>query len=353
MRFIHTADLHLDSVMGSRFSVEQAAQRRRELLLNFGRLADYAGAHGVRAVLIAGDLFDTDAPSPDSLSYVEAQMKAHPDIDFLVLGGNHSGEVVFEDPPPNYKTFRSHASSVVAYRYDNVVVSGSENNACYSALSLNHEDINILVLHGQISDTVADLSLINPKFYAGRNIDYLALGHLHTARRGKLDDRGIWAYSGCLEGRGFDETGEKGFLLLDSAERGLTCTFVPFSVRTVHVKSVDIGLCYTQRDIEVKTEAAIAGIPSQDIVRILLRGMAEPTMHKDPKMLCEKFRSRFFYLEVKDESSLSLRPEQYEHDISLRGEFVRTVMRSDLPREEQERVIAAGLRALSGEEIDL
>ena len=43
-----------------------------------------------------------------------------------------------------------------------------------------------------------------------KNIDYLALGHVHKYKMEKLDNRGIYCYSGCLEGRGFDECGDKG-----------------------------------------------------------------------------------------------------------------------------------------------
>ena len=52
-----------------------------------------------------------------------------------------------------------------------------------------------------------------------------------------------------------------------------------------------------------------------------------------------------------DDSNLTLRPEMYRNDVSLRGEFVRTVMQSGLPREDQERIIQCGLRALNGEEM--
>ena len=51
-----------------------------------------------------------------------------------------------------------------------------------------------------------------------KNIDYLALGHIHEYSQGQIDLRGKYAYSGCLEGRGFDELGEKGFILIDVSD---------------------------------------------------------------------------------------------------------------------------------------
>ena len=45
--------------------------------------------------------------------------------------------------------------------------------------------------------------------------------------------------------------------------------------------------------------------------------------------------------------------ETYEHDISLKGEFIRLVMASDKSPEEKEQIICCGIRALSGEEVEL
>lgn len=60
----------------------------------------------------------------------------------------------------------------------------------------------------------------------GRGIDYLALGHVHSFRQEKLDEQGIWCYSGCLEGRGFDECGTKGYVMLETVAQHLVPTFV-------------------------------------------------------------------------------------------------------------------------------
>ena len=57
--------------------------------------------------------------------------------------------------------------------------------------------------------------LISSVIIAASGADYLALGHIHYNVVEPLDSRGVYAYSGCLEGRGFDETGEKGFVLIE------------------------------------------------------------------------------------------------------------------------------------------
>ena len=43
----------------------------------------------------------------------------------------------------------------------------------------------------------------------------------------------------------------------------------------------------------------------------------------------------------------------YEHDISLKGEFIRMVLASDKSAEDKEQMILWGIQALSGEEVAL
>ena len=60
-KIVHAADFHLDSAFGG-LPTEKARERRRESRELAFRLADYVNAHGVRLVLLAGDLFDSAAP---------------------------------------------------------------------------------------------------------------------------------------------------------------------------------------------------------------------------------------------------------------------------------------------------
>ena len=46
-----------------------------------------------------------------------------------------------------------------------------------------------------------------------------------------------------------------------------------------------------------------------------------------------------------------LNTEDYRYDISLKGEFIRTVLDAGLPEELRDRVLLCGLQALAGEEI--
>ena len=86
--------------------------------------------------------------------------------------------------------------------------------------------LNILVLHGDAENPASPYDPVSPRRAGRLGLDYAALGHIH--RRGERRDGGtLCAWPGCLMGRGFDECGEKGALLV-SAEKGACRTeFVP------------------------------------------------------------------------------------------------------------------------------
>ena len=186
-----------------------------------------------------------------------------------------------------------------------------------------------------------------------RNIDYLALGHIHSYQKGKLDDRGDFCYCGCLEGRGFDECGEKGFVLLETGAGRLRSRFVPFAARTLHEVNVDITNAETVTQLLSKMKQAAAGIPEKDLVKFTLTGSCTLQTQKDTAFLQKMLEPDFWFVKIKDESRLKIDRESYAYDASLKGEFIRVVLASDRSETEKERIIACGIRALSGEEVAL
>ena len=354
MKLIHCADIHLDSPMETNLSADKARERKLEIRSTFSRMIRTAADEGVEAILIAGDLFDGARVTKSTENYVLDLIASYPMIDFYYLSGNHdkgSGMANSTQLPQNLYTFGKLWST---YRRGNIAITGAATPDA-DTLSLNSEDVNILLLHGQErrSAGVAGEDIIHLGKFKNKNIDYAALGHIHEHRILRLDTRGVAAYSGCLEGRGFDECGTKGYVLLDIEGRRVSYRFVPFATRTLHTVECDITGFTSGLDLEEKMLTSVRGIPQKDMVKVILTGAcsAETMLNLTHLrgVLCEKF----YFAKVKDETRLSINAEDYAHDISLKGEFVRRVMASSLSQSEKERVIACGFRALSGEELGI
>ena len=268
MKIIHCADLHLDSRMTSGLTNEQAARRRNELLSAFVHMVEYAADNDVQAILIAGDLFDGKRVSAQAKNTVLESIAAHPEIRFFYLPGNHEGDVLIrsagerpEGCPENLKTFGKRWTHYEladedgggAVQISGVVLCPENAATIYATLMTGAGKYQIVMLHGQLSEYSSKdrAEIIHLGALRGRQIDYLALGHIHSHREGELPPAGFWCYPGCLEGRGFDECGEHGFMLLDidTAARSAVRTFIPFASRQVIEIPVDITGCMNTMQI--------------------------------------------------------------------------------------------------------
>ena len=90
MKIIHCADLHLDSKMSK--LEHRSRERKAELLQTFEDMIAFGAAHGVDAVLIAGDLFDTKNVSRTASNAVLSYIRSNPQMQFYYLKGNHDND---------------------------------------------------------------------------------------------------------------------------------------------------------------------------------------------------------------------------------------------------------------------
>lgn len=364
MKIIHCADIHLDSKLGKNYDAEKAKNRKNELLYSFVRMIDFAEKNEVSVILIAGDLFDRNDVSASCRNTVFSAVRNHPDILFFYLRGNHDAAASLTDDgilPENLKMF---GTDWTGYDMGKVTVTGLEfcegsSGAIYNSLLLPQGKFNIVMLHGQESESSSKdkTEVIDLKALRNKEIDYLALGHVHAYKKVQLDARAVYCYSGCLEGRGFDEIGEHGFVVLDIDEDNLTYTdeFIPFASRRVCGVEADISDCVnTSEMIEVlKRRFEEEGISEEEIVKGVLIGEPDVETEKDISFIDKYFERQFYLYKTEDRSSFRINHEAYIHDESLKGEFVRCVMESiAVSDEDKASIIRYGIHALMGEDID-
>ncbi|MCR5000074.1 MAG: metallophosphoesterase [Lachnospiraceae bacterium] len=361
MRIIHCADLHLDSKMESNLDADKAKQRRDELLDTFERMVDFAVADRVSVIMIAGDLFDKQHIRKTAGRRVMDQIYEHPEIDFLYLQGNHDRtdflQAIDEDSfPENLKLFSS--ESWMQYVYDDVVITGREiSDDNYKTLStdlvLDQQKINIVMLHGQESNYVGrdKTHTINLTELRNKYIDYLALGHIHTYKEDRLDDRGMYCYCGCLEGRGFDECGEKGFVELVIEDGEISRKFISIAKRELHEVEVPLEIHMSTADMLGAVEDRVKNIPSKDLVKIVLTGEKEMDADIDMRRIRKEYYERFYFLKVYDRTSIKIDYDSFKLDRSLKGEFVRLMQAQEMSEEKRAAIIELGIKAVMGEEI--
>ena len=235
MRFLHTADVHLDSSLSSR-SAAVRERLRDASRLAFQRLADLALEERVDVVLIAGDLFDDERLSFQTERFILEQLARLQSalISVVYATGNHD---------PGREGLRSSdlcwPSNVTIARdreVKRVIVEGSDGerlgvvSLVGHATSSERDDLSVLfpppeghlpevaVLHTQVVDSPG--SLKHGEYAPSRldrlrdsGHDYWALGHVH--KRSTLSEHPAIHYPGNLQGRTHGERGPKGCLLVD------------------------------------------------------------------------------------------------------------------------------------------
>ncbi|MBO5649584.1 MAG: metallophosphoesterase [Clostridia bacterium] len=368
MKILHTADWHLASPMESKLTKEQAKQRRGELLSRFADMIHYAEENGIAAVLLCGDLSDSGVLPYEVQDYVLSLIAHSAGVQFFLIAGNHDPECetaiggcltrgrraipenlhVFED---GWKTF-----SVG----EGVFVSGAALPREEEAVvlpTLAQDGYHIVMLHGQIVDSTGtwggEACRIPLGAFRECGMDYLALGHDHAFRHRKLNARCTWCYCGSPEGRGFDECGEHGFVVL-TLEGGVcrNAEFVQFAVRTLHDISLDVtDVPADSYATEQAIERCVSTIPERDLVRVTLVGVDEESGDRGLAYLAQRLAERFFYAEIVDKTEVRVDADAYKADVSLRGEFVRAVLADEaLSEEERTEILRLGLSALAGED---
>lgn len=355
MKFIHCADLHLDAKMSANLDKEKAKERKAEILHTFERMVEYAADNDISGILIAGDMFDTKNITAITKNTVLYQINSHPDITFYYLNGNHDNDnflASLDAIPDNLKMF---GSAWTSYDLGKVVISGidlaAENtDFAHASLVLDSDKFNIVMMHGQEGE------LINLRALKNKGIDYLALGHIHAYKKEQLDARTTYCYPGCLEGRGFDECGEHGFVVLDVNEDNGTYSheFVSFAKRKLYTVSVDVTDCQTTSEIIAKVGVALkeAGCDETALLKIILTGTLDVECEKDVDHILTRFKAQYYFVKIYDETALKIDVEDYMLDESLKGEYVRMIMQdATLSEEDKAIIIRYGLQVIAGEEV--
>ena len=406
VKLIHTADLHLDSAFRSRFTKEEAENRRQKQLMAWKELLSFAVEKKVQGILIAGDLFDSPVVSHGTMDFFLSTISEHPEISFFYLRGNHDTENTFryqENLPKNLflfsekgKKYRLNDRLLLAgVEYGTKDISFGENEGATQGagqaaeqgvgqenahgaealsksesesdeeskfLKLKEEDCNILLLHGALyqgtpkGEAVQGEEGIFLKNLEKLPLSYIALGHIHKGGEGKLNNGALWAYPGCLQGRGFDEEGERGFLYLkvEEEKKEIRKEFIPIKQGEFRILEIELledeGTLACLKKIEVEMEKA--GIAKEDSLRIILKGKKGLEQERNLRYLQLQLQDSVFFLEIRDECELSWNREEAMKEKSLKGEFLRVLAAADnLSKEEQEEIIALGMGLLQGGEL--
>ncbi len=297
MKFIHAADLHIDSPLRGLEAYDGAPLERlrgatRQAFENLVRLSiDRA----VDFVIVAGDLFDGKWQDMRTGLWTAAQLREldRAAIPVFLLQGNHDAASKVPQAirwPANVRVFSVHRPETILLEELHVALHGQgfAREKTTADLAAQYPErvegcFNIGVLHTSLTgspehDTYAPTTVAT---LAGRRYDYWALGHIHARSVPPVQQEPYIGYCGNLQGRHIHEPGPKGCLLVTVEDNALSqVEFVP--VDTVRWQRIEITLqpsdgrsemfAAVEQHLTAARESADGRLMA---VRLVLRGSCE------------------------------------------------------------------------------
>ena len=374
LKILHCADLHLDSPFKSG-NAGKSQIRRRELRESFSAMIEYIKTSKIDLVLMSGDLFDSGFVTRDTAAFFANELESAAPCRFVIAPGNHDpytldsvyAKTVF---PDNVYIFSSTSLSKFSFPEINADVYGYafvqstlEVNPFSGRIPDSTDRINILCAHADVGNPLSVYCPVSEADISDSGFDYCAFGHIHNSYGMKKIGNTYYAYSGCLEGRDFGETGYKGAVYLEVSKElslvSVKANEVRFSKRRYEVFSLDVSGCSENGTLIQKINTAISenDFGSATLLRLVLTGNVSPSLKIDTEILEESLSNRFFYIEAENRTLPLYDTETLENDLTIRGAFFRELRPLLENGSAEERAAAAralrvGLAALSGEDIN-
>ncbi len=344
IKILHSADLHLDSPFEG-LPAGKAAIRRGEQRALLGALAELAGREQVGLVLLAGDLldsgntfFETGEELVRALSNIPAPVFISP--------GNHD----FYSPKSPYARLKMPENVHIFTNPDiecvelpglgaRVYGAGFTESRSGPLLAGFHAQraegvLNVMCIHGDVGVKTSAYDPIGEDELAASGMDYVALGHVHTASGLKKAGDTWYSWPGCPEGRGFDETGEKTVGLVELGDGACELRTACIASRRYELLRVDV----TGSDPLLAVHTMLPDDTVKDIYRIILTGEADSA--PDLKRLSANIAEMFFELQLRDETRLRRDVWDCAGEDTLRGLFLEKLRaRYDAARDDGQRIL--------------
>lgn len=341
IKFIHCADLHLDTPFSSLGKdSSKTTIRRQDIKLAFQKIISLAAEKEVDLLLIAGDLYEHDYVKKSTIHFICDQFEKIKDTRVLITPGNHDPDVKSSyyshfPWPDNVEILKkgdcfnglSHKGIMVYCDFyeteDPGQVIGQKNN-------LLMDNINILMLHGTL-DLDVDKNAYNPvsaKKLCNAGMDYIALGHFHNSFAGV---EGCIYNPGSPEPLGFDEEGEHGFFIVEIKKEDnkplINAEFIKSNVRQYRNITVDLSNMFSEEEIakRIKSETDLKENP-QDLFRVFLTGYRSRDFNINTQLVEEMLKSFAFFIKIVDKTSPDYNFAKIAKDPGLRGLFVSKML---------------------------
>lgn len=366
LKILHTSDLQLDAPF--LFLGTKGKDYRQRLRRALEKITSLAAEKRYDLLMIAGDLFNSNSPSQDTIHFVNRNLGSL-GIPVIILPGNHDcydSQSVYRRHsfPDNVHIIRDRESYLPFAELD-LTVAGSPIVSPYDnqplIKGLTREKVitrwYVIAAHGSLQlpgKSENNARTISLNEIASSGADYVALGDWHSFANYSQGQVKAF-YSGAPEPTSLTQTGAGKIASVTLSEQGTVITPIPVGVTTVqHVPLSISGLSAEQIIARIKQKAA-----PDVMLTVTLTGLKRLEELIDLEAIHEALSSDFYYLQVKDESVTAL-----EHisaadypETHVIGQYIHLLQREiEVAKSEEDRRVAEqamqlGVLLLQGKEV--
>jgi len=337
--FIHTADWQIGRVFGN-VGGDAGVFLRRQRLRTVQRIAELASERGVDAVLVAGDVFETNTVSNETIHGLLQAMELYKGP-WLLLPGNHDPALA-ESVWSRMKYLGCPANVHIVLTSDPILLADGHLAVLPAPLVRKHEAEDITSIwdgtstppeairvglgHGSVENRLPGQSEAPNHIAEDREnrarLDYLALGDWHGAVQ--ISAR-TW-YSGTPEPDRF-KANDSGSVLLVGIERAGTVPKVtPMRVAHYSWEEIEFSLGSAADVDALDATLTQLGTPfDRHIVALKLSGALDLSARQQLESSLSRWRARLGSLH-EDVSALLAQPTDADLDRIDTGGFVRTAV---------------------------
>lgn len=353
MKLLHFADLHLDAPFAW-LDPDAARRRRQHRRDTLTRILALAEAEQVDAILSAGDLFEHDRVTPDTVAFLQASF-ARSTRPIYLAPGNHD----WYGPQSPYAviewTANVHVFTEAALRPEpltpDLTLWGAAHRApantdgFFSNFRATGAGRHLALAHAsERSWLTAQESGKQPhapfdaEEIAASGLSHAFLGHFHVPK-----DAERHTYPGNPDPLEFGETGERGVVLATVAPDGsVSRERRPVAVSQVHDVEVALDGCEHADDVRDRVNAGIGALRGS--VRVTLTGTVAPVVRVDSADLSALGGHLDGLVIRRDRITVGFDLPGIAEEATVRGQFVRTALEIPDP-DRRRRVVLLGLRA--------
>ena len=385
LRLLHTADVHLGARHAD-LGTQAAAQRERQFDA-FRATVDLALTEKVDAVLIAGDLFDSNTQPKRSVERVAAELKRLVDArirtfivpgthdvydrasvyrayDIAAMAGAVGTDLVTVLTPDAPRVVVKPLNAVIYGRCFETKRAPTSPFAGFDAAADEDWTWQIGLIHGALAipeKTDGDDVVFTRDEIRASGLDYLALGHWHSTQQGTAGET-TYAYSGAPEPVAIDQDKAGSVLLvtLDERDGKKTVTVEPKTVGRTRFERLDVDAA------RAATQPALVDMINKKadkdlVLDVRLTGVRPDSLDLDVDEVVAAMSPKFLKLRVRDQSTPPLTEGPIPSAETILGSFIRDTeakiaeleATDDPAAAEWRDVLRLGRLLLSGAEVTL